>query len=165
MNAHPERNNKFAHAVLEEDPIGWNDVYFLLKTSALCGLIAYQGFTEEVQRYHVKMNSSPAVLVQEDLPWSDCYPLEVFPDHEYQDPVVEFVMTQVPQLDPLEDTYRIYESFLDKHSRINSYGTVFTYVVPDVDLDGRVCGITIGKNGSLLLEKGAMYDSYRSDNP
>lgn len=156
--AEPSRNR-----TRMSERVGWYDVFLLLATSGMFGLITFQSFREEVRRYQVKINSAPAVLVQADVPWSDCYPQEIFPDHEYEDPMVELVMDQVPQLDPLKDTYRIYQHFLDHHSRINSLGTVFTYVVPDVDLDGRVCGIAIGDDGSLLVSGGGLYEPPRSD--
>ena len=145
------------------EPVGWYDVFLLLATSGMFGLMTFQGFREEVRGYQAKINNSPAVLVQADVPWSDCYPHEVFPDHHYRDPVVEFVMDQAPQLDPIKDTYRMYQRFLNQHSRINSYGTVFTYVVPDVDLDGRVCDITIGDEWSWLVSGGGLYEPPRQD--
>ncbi|MBI4065214.1 hypothetical protein HY409_02505 [Candidatus Gottesmanbacteria bacterium] len=129
--------------IQNREKIGWYDVWFLLATSGLFGVLIVQDFLEKVQRYSLTIESSPAVLVHAGIPWSECYPQENFPDYDYNDLVLGYVMDLLPQLDPTKDTWRLYKQFLDDNSIMNPDGTVSAYVVPDVDLDGKVCGITI----------------------
>lgn len=102
--------------------------------------------------YVDRIAQSPAVYSTAEVPWKECYPSEDFSRPDYP-LLVTLVASLAPQLDPSMDTWRPYGEFLEEHSYLGPTGDVWTYVVPDVDGNGQVCGIPIGEWGAWPAEQ------------
>lgn len=127
-------------------------------TVAMLGLSIPGQVKATEARYRTTIDHSLAanITLLEGNPWDQCYPYE---DMNYNHLGVEYpfpanlVIKLIPPLDPLRHTWTYYEEYLRNHSNPHPYleGVYGSYAVPDIDGDGKVCGVCIGNEGARLL--------------